>query len=127
MLGGVLMRVVGFPWLMRALGALCLVCCPLLALLARLDQPDKMPQVQCAVPWPCPARSVGATRADLHPVDAKGAYPLSCNPADPHSLSGQTATPFRPLKPRPGDPRAQRRRRLGGEEHREAECGIPGR
>lgn len=46
MLGGALMRVVGFPWLMRVLGALCLVCSPLLALLARLDLPDKLPQVR---------------------------------------------------------------------------------
>ncbi|KAK3921389.1 Synaptic vesicular amine transporter [Frankliniella fusca] len=44
MLGGALMRVVGFPWLMRSLGALCLLCSPLLALLARLDMPDKLPQ-----------------------------------------------------------------------------------
>ncbi|XP_034254331.1 synaptic vesicular amine transporter-like [Thrips palmi] len=45
MLGGALMRVVGFPWLMRVLGALCLLCSPLLALLARLDLPDKLPQI----------------------------------------------------------------------------------
>lgn len=42
LLGGILIKVVGFPWLMRTIGFINIIYCPFFLILARTEDCDKV-------------------------------------------------------------------------------------